>query len=69
MSFQEVGLTAAGTMHHCYACTFHGVFVLALRVLNFGGAKWLEDAILHYSAEIGHTKEYRIYSYISRPHV
>jgi len=37
--------------------------VLALHVLNFCRAKWLEDAILQYSAQVRHTQEYLQFSF------
>ena len=39
--------------------------MLALYVLNFCQAKWLEDAILQYSAQVRHTQEYLQYSQFS----
>ena len=38
--------------------------MLALHVLNFFRAKWLEDAILQYSAQVRHTQEYLQYSLV-----
>ena len=38
--------------------------MLALHVLNFCRAKWLEDAILQYSAQVRHTQEYLQYSLV-----
>ena len=62
VSFKEVGLTAAGaiTVTHVHFTDFTD----SLRVLNFGRAKWLEDAILHYSVQVGHTQEYLQYSLV-----
>ena len=65
-SFKEVGLTGAGAIA-VTRCVFHqGVFVLALHVLNFCRAKWLEDAILQYSAQVRHTQEYLQYSLVPK---
>ena len=38
--------------------------MLALRVLNFGRAKWLEDTIRQYSVQVRHTQEYLQYSLV-----
>ena len=38
--------------------------MLALHVLNFGRAKWLEDTILPYSAYVRHNQEYLQYSLV-----
>ena len=38
--------------------------MLALYILNFGGAKWLEDAIFQYSAQARHTQEYLQHSLV-----
>ena len=38
--------------------------MLAVHVLNFGRAKWLEDMILQYSAQVRHTQEYLLYSLV-----
>ena len=38
--------------------------MLALYILNFGGAKWLEDANFQYSAQARHTQEYLQYSLV-----
>ena len=38
--------------------------MLALHVLNFCRANWLEDAILQYSAQVRHTQEYLQYSLV-----
>ena len=40
--------------------------MLALHVLNFCRAKWLQDAILQYSAQVRHTQEYLQYSFSNK---
>ena len=63
-SFKEVGLTGAGAIAVTDVHSGYGVFVLALLVLNFCRAKWLEDAILQYSAQVRQTQEYLQYSLV-----
>ena len=62
-SFEEVGLTGAGAIPVTHV-HFSKESVLALHVLNFCRAKWLEDAILQYSAQVRHTQEYLQYSLV-----
>ena len=62
-SFEEVGLTGAGAIAVTHV-HFSKESVLALHVLNFCRAKWLEDAILQYSAQVRHTQEYFQYSLV-----
>ena len=50
-SFKEVGLTGAGAIAVTHVHFTESLCLIALHVLNFGRAKWLEDAILQYSAQ------------------
>ena len=63
-SFKEVGLTGAGAIAVTHVHFTESLCLLALHVLNFGQAKWLEDAILQYSAQVRHTQEYLQYSFV-----